>query len=225
MANSDNTEESIEIKLKKAMGNVLPTSGGQDNSLVSSDPFRYSELGKATSHSLADAMSKVHLDIEDAILKFKLDTGQSFWNSINEEMKNQENKLLEYTKVSINDELRKVAKNIAEQSSVLGNQGIRIQIEDQQRKLLEQAKISITDELKKFAERIQKERPIQLSAEKFQSTWNRFDKEAMRIQIEDQQRKLLEQVSKSLSKSIYEATKKNITDKDRWSIKTSEDLK
>lgn len=108
------------------------------------------------------------MDVHDTLSKFQLDTDSHLLKSINDEIKNQ------------------------------------------QKKLMEQTKISISEELKKVAEKIEKERSIRLANQDIYSVWKSLGQQGIRNQIVEQEKKVFEEIGKSLDNSLQEAARKNV---------------
>ena len=93
--------QAVQSKLKRSIGNVLPTSSGGNNlSLISGNPFSYSQLGSLGTNLINDALSKSKIKLD------KFQTNDMFRASLEQ----QQRKLIEEAKQSLAAQIQNAIK-------------------------------------------------------------------------------------------------------------------
>ncbi len=104
-AESEKSEniQTVESTLKRSIGNVLPTSsGGQNISLISGNPFSYSQLGSLSTRLINEALSKSRINLNQVPLSELFKSGIEL----------QQRKLIEQATQSLTEQILKAGQLI-----------------------------------------------------------------------------------------------------------------
>ena len=190
MSDSDKASEEkkkldIESQIRKSLGDVLvTTSGAWDNSLISQDPFSYSQLGQFSSNLLAEALSKSKMEIDTL--------SQSIRNQFEEEQK----MMIENARSSINEQVK---RQIEEQQEVLRESfktSLAEEINKAASKIEQDRKVLQFNLLKSVS-----------------NSTSKLKDEIQKTAFKEYQSKLIEQAKQSLTEQIQESLKRNLTNK------------